>query len=182
VIAYDEIGPIELRPQKGRHWQIQGKPNRVPATYRRPFGVKQLLCAMNFHKGTFFGRLRRRKRWNEVLGFFKELRRHYPVEQPIYIILDNFSPHKKDEVREWANENNVFLVFTPTNASWLNPIECHFEGIRKLAIAGTYHRTWHEMNKALQDALKYKNSHRAEMLENREKRRNRKRLLWRIRK
>ncbi|MEM2870098.1 MAG: IS630 family transposase [Thermoplasmata archaeon] len=62
VLAYDELGPLELRPHSGRHWQLKGHPNRVPGTYTRKKGARQFLVAFNYHKGTFFGRLRRRKR------------------------------------------------------------------------------------------------------------------------
>ncbi len=44
------------------------------------------------------------------------------------------APHKTGKVLTWAEENNVELVFTLTNASWLNPMECHFRSLKKLAI------------------------------------------------
>ena len=39
---------------------------------------------------------------------------------------DNFSPHTKQQVIDWCADHDVELVFTPTNASWLNWIECEF--------------------------------------------------------
>ncbi|WP_228839085.1 transposase, partial [Nocardia amamiensis] len=38
----------------------------------------------------------------------------------LYVIVDNFSPHKRAEVRAWAAVNDVELVFLPTYSSWLN--------------------------------------------------------------
>lgn len=182
VIAYDELGPIELRPTKGRHWAPSGRPARVPATYTRKHGTRQFLAAFNYHKGTWFGRLRRRKRSKEVFSFFRRLRRHYPAEQRIYLIMDNFATHATSPIRAWAKENRVSLVFTPTNASWCNPIEAHFASIRSYAFAGTDHRDWGAVSAALQAALRWKTSHRKEMLEARQdRRRRRKRQLWRVR-
>lgn len=33
-----------------------------------------------------------------------------------------------------CEKNDIELVFLPTNASWLNRIECHFTALRKFAI------------------------------------------------
>lgn len=35
----------------------------------------------------------------------------------IYAVLDNFSPHLRQDVQGWAAANNVELVFIATNAS-----------------------------------------------------------------
>jgi transposase len=51
--------------------------------------------------------------------------------------LDNASSHGKVEVVRWARANNVTLVYTPTNASWLNPIESIFSGIQRFVFANS---------------------------------------------
>src|ERR1035437_10305142 len=43
--------------------------------------------------------------------------------EPIHIILDNLSANKTAAIRRWAQRTNVELCYTPTNASWANPIE-----------------------------------------------------------
>jgi transposase len=182
VISYDEMGPIELRPQRGWHWQRRGHPDTVPATYRRLNGARHLLTAFNYYKGTFFGRLRKRKRAKEVLSFFKQIRWHYPREQRIYLIMDNLSAHITPDNRTWMRKNKVSFVPTPKGASWVNPVECHLADVRKLALTGTNHQTWPDANNSLQAALRFKNSHRKEMLERRmDRRRKRRRLLWHLR-
>jgi hypothetical protein len=37
--AFDELGPLGIRPTAGSCWAKQGKPNQLPATYRRTHGV-----------------------------------------------------------------------------------------------------------------------------------------------
>ena len=182
MIAFDEMGPIELRPMGGRSWKRQGHPASVPPTYTRKNGTRQLLCAFNYHHGTFFGRLRRRKLSKNMLSFFIELRRHYPAEQRMHIIMDNLSAHWTQDIVKWARCNRVTLVPTSTNASWLNSIETHFNDIRKIALSGTDFRSWNEVDAALQKAIKYKNENRKEMLDARDRRHKRKRLLWQLRK
>jgi len=48
--------------------------------------------------------------------------------------MDNYSPHLKEEVWAWARANNVKFYLTPSNASWLNRIECQFTGLKKFAL------------------------------------------------
>lgn len=43
------------------------------------------------------------------------------------------------EDRRWAARNKVELCFTPTNASWANPIEAHFGPLRQFALANSNH-------------------------------------------
>ena len=83
---------------------------------------------------------------------------------------------------KWAKCNRVTHVPTPTNASWLNPTETHFNDIWKIALSGTYFRSWEEVDDALQKAIRYKNENRREMLDARDRRHRRKRLLQRLRK
>ena len=121
-----------------------------------------------------------------MLSFFVELRRHYPAEQRMHIIMANLSAHTTDDIVEWAKENSVSFAPTPTNASRLNPVECHIGDIQRLALKDTDYRSWPEVDEALQSAIVYKNAHRKEMLENREKRKRdrriaRRRVIWKFR-
>ena len=52
----------------------------------------------------------------------------------IYLTADNLSAHKTSDIRVWAQENNVELVFTPTYASFLNRIECPFLAIDEFVV------------------------------------------------
>ena len=80
------------------------------------------------------GRLRPHKSGQEVLGCYRQIRMRYRPEIRIYLIADNLSPHKTPDIRAWATENNIELVFTPTYASFLNRIECHFWAIREFVV------------------------------------------------
>ncbi len=71
----------------------------------------------------------------KFLAFLKYLRSLYPPFVLIYLILDNFDPHSVPRVLSYALENNITFIFTPTNASWLNPIEPHFGPLKKFAIS-----------------------------------------------
>ena len=54
-------------------------------------------------------------------------------------MLDNFSPHTGEKVRQWAADHNVELAYTTFYASWLNRIEAQFRALRYFTLAGTDH-------------------------------------------
>jgi transposase len=73
-------------------------------------------------------------------------------------VLDNFSPHRHAEVRSWAADNDVALVFPPTCGSWLNWIESEFAALRYFAFNGTDHRTHDERNAAIAAYIRWRNT------------------------
>ena len=157
VIAVDEFGPLEIRPQKGSNWCIKGKPNRVPATYTRKEGVRHLHAALDLKSNSLYGHIKRRKRAVEFLKFLKYIGSLYPITERLYIICDNFGPHKKEEVLIWTERNNVELVFTPTNASWLNPIEPHFGPLKKFAIRNSNYKSHKEQGRTIRRYIAWRN-------------------------
>jgi len=87
----------------------------------------------------------------------------YPPEVRIAVVMDNFSPHrstKKDQrVGEWAAANNVELAYVPTNAPWLNRIECQFTALRYFTLDGTDHRSHEEQNSMIRRYTAWRNRH-----------------------
>jgi transposase len=140
VICADEFGPLNLQPRPGRAWRPAAHPARLRATYHRTGGVRHMLAALDLATGQMTYRIRERKRWREFLAFLKLLRARWPG-QKLYVICDNFSPHKHPNVTGWAAGNNVELVFLPTYSSWLNWIESEFAALRYFTLGGTDHRT-----------------------------------------
>jgi hypothetical protein len=70
-----------------------------------------MLAALDLATGTLTYRIRKRKRWIELLAFLKILRARWP-DQKLYVVCDNFSPHRRRELRAWCAANDVALVFT----------------------------------------------------------------------
>ena len=158
MISFDEYGPVEVRPKGGQSWCQKGHPARVRATYRRIHGVRHYLSAYDLQDDQLLMQSYKRKRWQEILHFFRYLRRRYPAEERLYIILDNWSPHKKREVVRWARSHNVSLVYSPTNASWLNPIECIFSGVQRFVFSNSDFADHKEISLALRKYTRRRNS------------------------
>lgn len=64
---------------------------------------------------------------------------------------------KHAEVRAWAADNQVELVFLPTYGSWLNWIESEFAALRYFALNGTDHRSHADQNAAIAGYVRHHN-------------------------
>lgn len=161
-ICVDEFGPLNLQPRHGHCLAGRKKHvERLRATYHRHGGVRHFLAAYDLETGRLFGRFTKTKTWTDFLGFLRWLRRRYRKEERLHIVLDNFKPHLKAEVLAWARRNNVRLVFTPTNASWLNRIECHFTALKKFSLDNSDHTNHEDQFAAIESYLRWHNGHRS---------------------
>ncbi len=68
--------------------------------------------------------------------------------------MDNLSANKTPAIRSWAKRANVELCFTPTSASWANPIEAQFG-----PMGGSDHPSHPALARRLQDCLRWRNAH-----------------------
>ena len=157
VVCLDEFGPLSIRPHHGSCWGKRKHPDRLPATFRRTQGVRQMFAALDLSTNKIYYRIRERKRRFELLDFLKVIRRVVPGKEKIYLILDNFSPHLHKDVRTWCKANKIVLVFTPTNASWLNRIECHFAPIAEFVIKNSNYSTHAKLAIAMRNYMRWRN-------------------------
>jgi len=165
VVCFDEMGPIGLIPHQGSGWAPCKRPERLRATYNKNNGVRYLFGAYDVHADRLHGRLRTRKNAEEVLGFYKQIRMRYDPCLRIYLVADNLSTHKTPAIREWAQQSNVELVFTPTYASFLNRIECHFWAIGEFVVKNADYPDWDTFAKAMGEHIRYRNGpHRDQRL------------------
>lgn len=159
VVCFDEMGPIQLIPHHGSGWAQTRRPERLRATYSKRNGVRYLFGAYDVHADRLHGRLRAaaHKNSGEVLAFYRQIRMRYDPRLRIYLIADNLSTHKTPAIREWAVGANTELVFTPTYASFLDRIECHFWGIAEFVINNADYPDWDTLAKAMADHIRYRN-------------------------
>jgi len=165
VVCFDEMGPIGLIPHHGSGWAERKLPERLRATYSKNNGVRYLFGSYDVHADRLHGRLRAHKNAEEVLGFYGQIRMRYDPRLRIYLVADNLSTHKTPAIREWAQKSNVELVFTPTYASFLNRIECHFWAIGEFVVKNADYPDWDTLAKAMADHIRYRNGpHRDQRL------------------
>ena len=98
-------------------------------------GTTTLFAALNILDGTVIGRCMRRHRHQEFIRFLNGVERAVPAEKLIHAIIDNYAAHKQPNVLKWiADHPRWTFHFTPTSASWLNPVEGFFSAISRRRI------------------------------------------------
>ncbi|WP_329437949.1 IS630 family transposase [Streptomyces canus] len=158
VFAFDEFGPLGIRPTAGSGWAKRKHPDRVPATYHRTHGVRYFHGCYSVGDDRLWGVNCRRKGAANTLTALKSIRAVRPDGAPIYVITDNLSAHKGTDIRRWAKKHKVELCFTPTYASWANPIEAHFGPLRQFTIANSHHPNHTVQTRALHAYLRWRNA------------------------
>jgi transposase len=107
VFAFDEFGPLTIRPHPGASWSREGHPDRLPANYHKLHGTRQFHGCYSVGNDTMWGTVRVRKSATNTLAALKSIRAARPGGAPIYIILDNLSAHKGTTIRTWAARGHV---------------------------------------------------------------------------
>jgi len=131
--------------------QIQALDRTAPVLPRQPHlierrsadyvrhGTTTLFAALEIATGKVTAAVQPRHRRQEFLAFLKRVARAYP-ERELHLVMDNYAAHKTPEVNDWLADNpRVVVHFTPTHASWMNPVEVWFGIIERQAIhRGTF--------------------------------------------
>jgi len=156
--AFDEFGPLALRPQGGSAWALVGQPQRQPANYHKTHGVRQFHGCYSIGDDELWGVVRRQKSAANTLAALRSIRARRPDGEPIYVILDNLSAHKGPAIRTWAERNRVELCFTPTYSSSANPIEAHFGPLREFVLNNSNHPNHVVLTRRLHAHLRWRNA------------------------
>jgi transposase len=159
TFAFDEFGPLTIKPVGGSTWAARSRPLRLRANYTKPHGSRQFYACYSIGEDRLWGTIERAKGSAPTLRAIQSIRAHLDDSEWIYVILDNLNHHLNQGVREWCDANNVELVFTPTYASWANPIEAHFGPLRQFVIAASDHADHPALGRAIRAYLRWRNDH-----------------------
>jgi transposase len=159
VFAFDQFGPLSIRPHHGSSWARASKADRLPATYRRTHGIRYFHGCYSLGDDQLWGVVRARKGGDHTLAALKSIRAARPDGAPIYVILDNLSANTTPAIRAWAASHKVELCLTPTYSSWANPIEAQFGPLRTFAMTNSNHPNHTVLTRDLQAHLRWRNAH-----------------------
>jgi transposase len=157
--AFDQFGPLSLRPCHGTCWAPRQHPARLRATCHRTHGIRYFHGCYSLGDDQLWGVTREHKGAAHTLAALKSIRAARPGGCRLSVILDNLSANKTPAIRRWARRENVELCFTPTNASWANPVEAHFGPLRAFVIGTSDHPNHTVLARRLQDYLRWRNAH-----------------------
>ena len=127
VLCMDEKRQIQANERTALVLPMQpGQPERWSHDYRR-HGTTDLFAALDVRTGRIIGRCRQQHRSIVFRSFLDEVETLVPSDLEVYLILDNLVTHKAPIIRDWlVKRPRRHLHFTPTDASWLNLVECWF--------------------------------------------------------
>jgi transposase len=157
VIAFDQMGPISLRPTAGAGWAARKRPERQRATYHKRHGTRYVFGAYDLHEDRLRVRLRPRRRGSDNLAFMTQIRTAIPSRRRIYWIQDGLSANWTPDIRAFAAAHKIELIPTPTYASYLNPVECHFFPITEFVVNNADYLDWDAFAWALARHVQHRN-------------------------
>jgi transposase len=156
--AFDQFGPLSIRPCHGTCWAARRHPDRLPATYHRTHGIRYLHGCYSLSEDRLWGVLHEHKGGHHTLAALKSIRAARLDGAPIYVILDNLSVNTTPQIRAWCRRHKVELCLTPTNASWANPIEAQFGPLRQFTLANSDHPNHPVLARELHAYLRWRNA------------------------
>jgi transposase len=92
--AFDQFGPLSIRPCHGSCWAPRKRPARLRATYHRTHGVRYFHGCYSLADDQLWGVTRQRKGADHTLAALKSIRAARPGGYRLFVILDNLSANK----------------------------------------------------------------------------------------
>lgn len=159
VFCVDEKSSIQAldRTQPGLPLK-KGRGETMTHDYKR-HGTSTLFAALNTATGEILGECKARHRHQEFLSFLRTIEKQTPPELDLHLIVDNYSTHKHEKVRNWLKRHKrVTLHFIPTSSSWLNLVERFFALITEKAIRRGVFSSVKELEEAIHLFIDHHNS------------------------
>jgi transposase len=157
--AFDQFGPLSIRPCHGTCRAKRKHPARLRATYHRTHGIRYFHGCYSLGDDQLWGITREHKGAGHTLAALKSIRAARPGGYRLFVVLDNLAANKTPAIRRWARRENVELCFTPANASWANPIEAHFGPLRTFVMGNSDYPNHPALARRLQAYLRWRNAH-----------------------
>ena len=142
MIAFDQMGPLSLRPIAGAGWAPRGGPSAtrdLSPPPRHALRVRRLRRPQRppprHGSGRADAAATTSPSWTRSAPLSRARRR-------IYWIQDNLSANWTPDIRAFAAGHQSSWSPTPTYASYLNPVECHFFPITEFVVNNADYLDW----------------------------------------
>jgi len=134
VVLFEDETVIRLFPNIRRAWSFKGKQGYIGITGRNDQRV--LFATINIHTGHRVVTLERSLRQDGFQSLLKEVRRVYK-QRPVWMLLDNATPHKTSKSLAVAQQLDITLIWLPKQCSELNAMD-HLWRSLKADISSNY--------------------------------------------
>ena len=101
--AFDQFGPLSIRPCHGACWARRKRPVRLRATYHRTHGIRYFHGCYSLGDDQLWGVVREHKGADHTLAALKSIRAARPGGYRLFVICDNLSANKTPAIRRWAS-------------------------------------------------------------------------------
>src|SRR5215467_4964772 len=128
----------------------------LKSTYQR-HGTLNLFAALEVATGQVHTKFTESKKREDFRGFLEGVLAGLPQDREIHVILDNYSPHKRND--DWLAQfdGRVQFHFTPTSASWLNQIEIVFSLLQRKTLNGGSFKSKDQLREAIEAFIRRHN-------------------------
>jgi transposase len=151
VMSVDEKPSIQAIERASGYVETDsGKVVRgLKSTYKR-HGTLNLFAALEVGTGQVKTKFTEYKKREDFRSFLEGVLADQPPDKEIHVVLDNYSPHKRNE--DWLAKFNgrVQFHFTPTSASWLNQVEIVFSLLQRKTLNGGSFKTKDQLREAIE--------------------------------
>ena len=151
VLSVDEKPSIQAIERASGYVETDsGKVVRgLKSTYKR-HGTLNLFAALEVGTGQVKTKFTEYKKREDFRSFLDGVLADQPPDKEIHVVLDNYSPHKRNE--DWLAkfEGRVQFHFTPTSASWLNQVEIVFSLLQRKTLNGGSFKTKDQLREAIE--------------------------------
>lgn len=160
VLSVDEKPSIQAVERASGYVETDsGKVVRaLKSTYKR-HGTLNLFAALEVGTGQIHTKFTESKKREDFRSFLDELVADQPKDREIHVILDNYSPHKRNDDWLAKYEGRVQFHFTPTSASWLNQIEIVFSLLQRKTLNGGSFKSKDQLREAIEAFIRKHNEH-----------------------
>ena len=97
--AFDQFGPLSIRPCHGACWAHRKRPVRLRATYHRTHGIRYFHGCYSLGDDQLWGVVREHKGADHTLAALKSIRAARPGGYRLFVICDNLSANKTPAIR-----------------------------------------------------------------------------------
>ena len=151
VLSADEKPSIQAIERASGYVETDsGKVVRgLKSTYKR-HGTLNLFAALEVGTGQVKTKFTEYKKREDFRSFLDDVLADQPPDKEIHVVLDNYSPHKRNE--DWLAkfDGRVQFHFTPTSASWLNQVEIVFSLLQRKTLNGGSFKSKGQLREAIE--------------------------------
>jgi transposase len=160
VLSVDEKPSIQAIERTSGYVETDsGKVVRgLKSTYKR-HGTLNLFAALEVGTGQVKTKFTEHKKREDFLSFLDGVLADQPQDKEIHVVLDNYSPHQRNDNWLAKFDGRVQFHFTPTSASWLNQIEIVFSLLQRKTRNGGSFKTKDQLREAIEAFFRRHNAH-----------------------